>query len=93
MMLIHRCTCGHPDIYHHRGLLCSHGTCPQKCGRFDSVSGEPELIPTFLWRNGRTEQNEQLLAPGSAYGPPAQPVRLCNCARCQEIYANAMSVA
>lgn len=93
VILVHRCTCGHPDIYHHKGLLCSHGQCLQKCKQFDSISPEPELIPTFLWRDGRVEQNELILAPGSAYGPKAQPDRLCNCERCQEIYANSTLVA
>jgi len=92
-MLIHRCTCGHPDIYHHKRLLCSHGQCLQKCKQFDSISPEPELVPTFLWRDGRVEQNDAILTPGSAYGPPAQPDRLCNCERCQEIYANSSLVA
>lgn len=91
-MLIHRCTCGHPDIYHHRGLLCSHGTCSERCGQFDLADPDPELIPTFVWRNGRTEQNEVILAPGSKFGPPSQPNVLCNCDRCQQRFAE-LSVA
>lgn len=77
MIIVHRCSCGHPDIYH-RGSDpngdCSYGTCQATRHEF----GPPEVIPTFA--DGKV--NEYLFAPGDA----ESGYKLCACEECGALY-------
>jgi hypothetical protein len=76
MMLIHRCRCGHPDMFHSQRGECSAGMCSAKC-RQPLLAREPELIPTFTFDGQATVVVEEIHAPGVAFGSPAHPIRPC----------------
>jgi len=83
MILTHRCTaCGHPDYFHDRDNWCSHGNCRRHP---PELNPEPELIPSFVMRDGVVVLDEELKMPGQRWLPG---VRLCGCERCQEIFAD-----
>lgn len=80
-VIIHRCSCGHPDIYHQhpqlvdKGGHCSYGTCTAR----EHALGAPEVIPTFV--DGVL--NEYVHAPGSK----SSGFSLCDCEDCRRLYA------
>lgn len=75
MIIVHRCSCGHPDIYH-RGNTCSSGWCTARTHEL----GLPEIIPTFV--DGQL--NTHLHAPGRA----TSGYKTCGCPDCEALYAN-----
>jgi hypothetical protein len=74
-ILIHRCKCGHPDIYHG-------GTrdraCEMACGcqRAD-LAPEPELLPTW---DGRGKPVTTITEPGTRW---CHGLTLCQCPLCE----------
>lgn len=79
MIIVHRCSCGHPDIYH-RGNTCSSGWCTARTHEL----GLPEVIPTFV--DGKV--NPYLHEPGHS-GSATSGYNLCGCADCLALYATA----
>ena len=79
MIIVHRCSCGHPDIYH-RGDTCSSGWCRSR----NHEPGPPEIIPTFV--DGQL--NQYLHQPGPA-GSKTSGYNLCGCDACLALYATA----
>jgi hypothetical protein len=78
--LIHRCACGHPDIFHggKREGSCEMKGCRCIGGRDMSA---PEVLPTR--NNGRPV--ETLVEPGTR--PPGYTgLQLCPCAACVSLY-------
>lgn len=81
MIIVHRCSCGHPDIFHRHPeaitnqTMCSNGSCPANTHEL----GMPELIPTFV--DGQV--NEFVHKPGSS----TSGLKLCDCADCRALYA------
>lgn len=78
-IIVHRCSCGHPDIYHqHRDNPgaghCSYGTCVLRTHEY----GAPEVIPTFV--DGKV--NDYLFEPGDT----ASGYNLCSCEDCRALY-------
>lgn len=69
MIIVHRCSCGHPDIYH-RGDICSSGWCKARTHEL----GLPEIIPTFV--DGKL--NAYLHKPGFE-GSKTSGYNLCDC--------------
>lgn len=80
MIIIHRCSCGHPDVYHKhaqvvdKGGSCSYGACHARGHEL----GMPELLPT--WVDGRL--NEYVYRPGDA----SSGYSLCDCEDCMALY-------
>lgn len=76
----HRCTCGHPDIYHSNNLHgpCSMHLCLCQGGR---ERGPSEVLPTK--NNGLPV--EQVAKPGTK---PAgyTGITLCSCTSCVALY-------
>jgi hypothetical protein len=79
VIIVHRCSCGHPDIYHTRGV-CSSGWCKAR----NHELGLPEIIPTFV--DGQL--NKYLHKPGDA-GSKTSGYSLCGCADCLALYVTA----
>jgi hypothetical protein len=77
VIIVHRCSCGHPDIYH-RGEVCSSGWCRARIHEL----GLPEIIPTFV--DGKL--NDYLHKPGAA-GSKTSGYNLCGCADCLALWA------
>jgi hypothetical protein len=80
MIIVHRCSCGHPDIYH-RGNTCSSGWCRARTHEL----GLPEVIPTFV--DGRL--NEYVHKPGG----DTSGFALCGCGDCLALYDTAKTDA
>lgn len=87
-MIVHRCDCGHPDLFHsdradgnHQG--CSYGACNSRIHNF----GEPEVIPS--WDSdikGKSAEIEAVTAPGTRI--QGYPHKTCDCADCHALYAS-----
>lgn len=80
MIIVHRCSCGHPDIFH-RGQVCSSGWCRARTHEL----GLPEVIPTFV--DGQLV--EHLHKPGGA----TSGYKVCGCTDCEALYATAKTDA
>lgn len=86
-IIIHRCSCGHPDIYHQHprvvdnGGYCSYGSCSAR----QHELGAPELLPTFV--DGVL--NEYVYAPGSK----GSGFSLCDCGDCVTLYGQVKNEA
>lgn len=80
MIIIHRCSCGHPDIYHQHPREvgtghCSYGACVLRVHEL----GTPEVLPTFV--DGKL--NEFVHEPGTMDAG----YNLCGCEDCRALYA------
>lgn len=75
-ILIHRCKCGHPDIYHGgtRDRACEMA-CSCKAPNLD---GDPELIPTW---DGLGKPVTTITPPGTRYAGTSS--KLCDCPLCE----------
>lgn len=79
MIIIHRCSCGHPDTFHQYPDSPSEGWCSATyCKTRQHELGEPELIPTFV--DGVL--NEFVHKPGSVL----KDLTLCACEACMAFY-------
>lgn len=80
-IIVHRCACGHPDIYHRhpqaveKGGDCSYGTC---LARHHEL-GAPEVIPTFV--------DGVLVEFVHEPGGTTSGFSLCACPDCKALYA------
>lgn len=80
-IIVHRCSCGHPDIYHQhpqtvdKGGLCSYGACRARSHEL----GAPEVIPTFV-DGVLSEFVHEPGGKGSGFS-------LCGCGDCKALYA------
>lgn len=76
--IVHRCSCGHPDIFHgpKRG-----GSCEADDGCRQADDGPSELIPTF--NDGRPV--ETVAEPGSRPNGYLS-TSLCDCGQCVALY-------
>lgn len=75
-ILIHRCKCGHPDIYHG-------GTrdraCEMACGcRRPDIAPEPELMPTW---DGLGKPVTTITTPGTRWAGSGG--QTCDCPLCE----------
>jgi hypothetical protein len=81
-MIIHRCTCGHPDLFHLNARTpnseCSYSWCPSRLHAFDSA---PEVIRTWTWDG---ELVREITIPGQQVHPYQ---RTCACDECLALYA------
>lgn len=71
-IIIHRCSCGHPDIFH------VNGNCHSGCDTRIHELGAPEVIPTFV--DGR--HVEHVHKPGSK----GAGYSLCGCTDCLSLW-------
>jgi hypothetical protein len=80
-VIIHRCSCGHPDIYHQHPQTVGNGgrCCNGECGARQHELGMPEVLPTFV--DGVL--NEYVHPPGGMFAG----CQLCDCPECRALYA------
>lgn len=82
-LIIHRCTCGHPDFFH----PASTNSCSMcLCSSLDKQD-TPEVIPTF---DALGKLKPAVVAPGGKYN---NFHIACNCNACQQLYADTGGVA
>lgn len=84
-MIVHRCECGHPDLWHGTGDEGPRTSrCAPECGCGTPSYGPPEVIPS--WQGGAepTRLDPTVIEPGTDL--PGLPV-LCDCEQCQALYA------
>lgn len=74
-ILIHRCKCGHPDIYHGSNR---DRACEMACGcQRSDVAPEPELIPTW---DALGKPITTIATPGTRW---SSGIMLCGCPLCE----------
>jgi hypothetical protein len=85
-MIVHRCECGHPDIFHADARdpqsSCSYGGCDAP--RTGHEYGPSELIPS--WSSdikGTSVLVEEITTPGTRVH---QYPKLCDCDDCLSLY-------
>lgn len=77
-LLIHRCTCSHPEFFHSPQGECSYGWCA--CRKPD-LDPTPELIPTVA---AASQPVERCIEPGVVWGVIG--LRACDCSECRIAY-------
>jgi len=80
-VIIHRCTCGHPDFFH-RGSGCDMDC---MCKAVTPIA-EPEVIPTW---DALGKPVSTITKPGESYNRAAT----CNCDSCKALYEDLGGVA
>lgn len=80
-LIIHRCTCGHPDFFH-RASGCDMNCICKALNKADA----PEILPTW---NGLGQPVTAIVQPGEKYNH----WDTCACDACKDLYADYGGVA
>ncbi|WP_216210583.1 hypothetical protein [Amycolatopsis aidingensis] len=88
MLIVHRCQCGHPDLWHaldEKGQRT--GACLGQCGCSKAAYGGPEVLPSWSAGMEPTRRETTVHEPGYRL---VSGVRTCECEQCQTRYREAV---